>query len=227
MGYLEQSLGSPIRYDPALARVRGQYHLNTLPLDTDYHIKSETAIYYLQANLEEAVQGPESFEQLLISYSYKSAYAEGIPYTLNIRRERKVTIPGPIYDYLQLLADRLRSDAQGSRRNIYTPTRDKEIYIDIDPLAKRIEDMRSLVEETLSTGGIHTAIQTLYRMERSWFWSRGNHSRSMNFFNVLLEKIGYQPIPHGVIDFAAFTLNEEDFQRYMVFIFRDVERQKI
>ena len=55
----------------------------------------------------------------------------------------------------------------------------------------------------------------------------GPSAGSMLIFNSILISIGYNPIPIYAIDFAAYSLDQEGFTAYILFIMSKVEGQEI
>lgn len=59
------------------------------------------------------------------------------------------------------------------------------------------------------------AISTMQLLIHKWHTVGGVASRAINFFNALLLYKGYNPSPHGVLDYAALTMLPEEYEMYV------------
>lgn len=59
------------------------------------------------------------------------------------------------------------------------------------------------------------AIATMQLLIHKWHTVGGVASRAINFFNALLLYKGYNPLPHGVLDYAALTMLPEEYDIYV------------
>ncbi|MBP9758201.1 hypothetical protein KBD45_00770 [Candidatus Dojkabacteria bacterium] len=191
------------------SRIFDRYHF--YQRDPDYLNAASYATKLLHANLVDSLDDYDDFADMLYQYGIVSAYGD---IKINIREDvvnRTVNIPLNLIEPLTKLSSGANLERFNYNWNCFTPI--KRVMSAIHTRTRNVLD-----ENQDSDFRFSQAVSALYVMERSWVWVEGNHSRCMNYFNVLLEKIGVEPIPHGVIDFAAHLFDFEGFEKYMRYV---------
>ncbi len=208
--------------------------------ELSYLAGAKQGVLWAAEHFRNSVDSPEKFAGFLREYAAQSVYAneQGSVTKIPDFRDRtyardRVLIP----DYLIEGFNRILSQLGQPCIDVTRPGRllmdsaaghEYEAWNDQSqrPLTEIIEDLRFKAQQAMraveigSDASITRAIEFLQTMETSWLWQFANHSRSMNLYNalnaVLKEKTSQAVIlPHGVIDMAAFCMDEAQFQAYI------------
>jgi hypothetical protein len=234
--YLQRVLRSTPEQADTISKI-GIYLMPTqAATNTDYLESAQQATRYLESELERNVQDDISFRELINNYSFMSSYTTSFgetPATIRkfpVIRQLIVPVPiaSPLYTLIPALGGETYSPPQWIFPHNFSPVYNphSELYDSfIAPYNQSerevpacLTEIRGYTQAAFKNKDLDAAIDALYSAETSWLWGSGNQSRSVNYFNVILDKIGFEPISHGVIDFAAGCLKREDFKKYVKFV---------
>lgn len=208
LGYLRLVLGETEGEFEAF-RIMEMYHFNER--NEEYLNAARKATSYLTKAFQSGIEDIYEFYEVFDKYGYFSAYGDLKRVMRSDYNSRGLLIPTRISNSLNKLFPPSESTNNFNEWDFFTP---------INKVIKRVYGNTKTILDGENSFAIRLslAIHSLYIMERTYTWFNGNHSRCMNYFNVLLEKIGLEPIPHGVIDFAAHLFDFERFEKYMHYV---------
>lgn len=178
-------------------------------INAAYILRMLDAQEYLGDNLEQSLQSKDKFIEMLNEYGWRGAYHDKSPFLRKRLVYRKYECD------LERLTPVWRETgiSPGKEHRPQDTVSDKDvIYTEIYELTQHVLNSEDKAEAYAA------ACHLLYTMIDEWIWGNGLRSRAIGFWNHLLERVGIEPMPHGATDYMVYSLNREDFVRYMFWL---------
>jgi hypothetical protein len=188
-------------------------------LDPEYEYGAISSTCHLYTNLPRALDDIDTFRECIEEFGSLGAHNSRVK-SIRTSNEhvRKIDVPRAIVEPIRNLV------ATRNTSNLSEAASDFGSKVDINEVIGIVFEGTKGVFDSVNpqSDRLDNAMMILYTMEKSWVWFNGNHSRCMQYFNVLLEEIGIDPIPHGFVDFAAHSLDFNDFKLYMKYLLSEL-----
>lgn len=207
--------------------------------EESYLTKARNSMSIVESGIVDSVKSAQFFEllveQLISTTGYTNIHGRKKDSLFRDRKYTRVpTIPLDIYyaldDALAKLGQERLPPILDSAISDFTPhggLTTKVVSIrneeSIKSLEGSLEGIRKCFARSFEISkdrneSLNEAISGLYKMFNAWLVEGGNSSRCMIMFNAVLKKLGYKPVSHGVIDFAAYIMDSTQFTAYVRYV---------
>lgn len=242
IGYLQSALMTDAKLANRIAAIGYNFTLGDKALpDISYIDMCRKAVKFIEDHLDEALTSTSGFEGFLNELASQTAYVNSFGkikegHLRDRQVQRNESVPILIYQAINNVLKNLQCKELDPIKNemIHNhqpfggmqveslPVINNHSTIPIDLAAETVRAKYKKALESYNLGAsiraTDLAISGLFEMLNAWFFDGANLSRSMLIFNVMLNKIGIQGLPHGAIDFAAYLMPPESFNIYIKFL---------